>query len=138
LVSNDDGELNDQGNVDTSELIQTEEVNQSIARGPKKTVTKIVDESGKQTMQIIEDVVIVESQKGQVVTKKKHFWGDWGVIGGTSSEASKGKKPETDSTDWKVIGHASQTILSKKPEIDFEGKQKDFVEVKVVGESTGK
>jgi hypothetical protein len=113
-------------------------VNQSIARGPSKSVTKIVDESGKETMQIIEDVVIVESQKGRVVTKKKHFWGDWGVIGGTSSEASKGKKPETDSTDWKVIGHASQTILSKKPEIDFEDKQKDFVEVKVVGESTGK
>ncbi|MCI45309.1 vacuolar iron transporter-like protein, partial [Trifolium medium] len=54
-----------------------------------------------------------------------------------TSEASKTKKPETDSTDWKVIGHASQTTLSKKPENDFEDKkEKDFVEVKVVGEST--
>ncbi|CAJ2663925.1 unnamed protein product [Trifolium pratense] len=141
LVSNDDGELNDQGSLniqrktevteqtfkvgsqhETSELIQTEEVN----RGSLKSVTKI------------ENVVIVESQKGQVVTKKKHFWGDWGVIGGASSEASKTNKSETDSTDWKVIGHASQTTLSKKPEIDFEdNKKKDFVEVKVVGESTG-
>ncbi|GAU48327.1 hypothetical protein TSUD_351670, partial [Trifolium subterraneum] len=124
LVSNDDGELNDQ------ELVQTEEVKQSIARGPSNSVTKIVDDSGKETMQIIE-----EPKKGYVVTKKKHFWGDWGVIGGTSSETSKRKKPETDSTDWKVIGEASLTSLSKKPEDKKE--KKDFVEVKVVGETTG-
>lgn len=117
-------------------------MNQSITRGTK-TVTKIVDDTGKQTMQIIEDVVIFGRQNGEVVTKKKHFWSDWGVIGGTSSEVAKTKKPETGSTDnsdWKVIGSVSQTTLSKQPEIDFEGKkQSDFVEVKVEGSSsTGK
>ncbi|KEH18175.1 vacuolar iron transporter-like protein [Medicago truncatula] len=159
LVSNGDGESNDQGlssnqrNPEVTEqtfkvasqheadsiLGQSEEVNQSITRGTK-TVTKIVDDTGKQTMQIIEDVVIFGRQNGEVVTKKKHFWSDWGVIGGTSSEVAKTKKPETGSTDnsdWKVIGSVSQTTLSKQPEIDFEGKkQSDFVEVKVEGSSS--
>jgi len=122
-------------------LGHSEEVNQSVTRGTK-TVTNIVDDSGKQTMQIIEDVVIVGPQIGQVVTKKKHFWSDWGVIGGNSSKVSKTKQPETESTensDWKVIGSGSQTNLSKQPEVDFEDKKpSDYVEVKVEGSSTGK
>lgn len=123
-------------------LGQSEEVNQSVTRGTK-TVTKIIDDSGKQTMQIIEDVVIVGPQKGQVVTKKKHFWSDWGVIGGTSSEVPKTKQPENgsaDNSDWKVIGSGSQSTLSKQPEIDFEdNKHSDLLEVKVEGSSsTGK
>lgn len=128
-------------------------------RGTVKSVTKTVDEAGEETVQMIEDVVIHGPQKSQVVTKKKQFWSNWGVIGGTSSQASKTvttenrdwkvissseikKQTETfspENSNWKVISSVSQTTLSKQPQTDFPGKeQTDFVEVKVDGASTGK
>ncbi|CAK8560154.1 unnamed protein product [Lathyrus sativus] len=171
LVSNGEGELNNQGSLsnqkvhqsvtniqssiteqtlevssqhNTSKLVQSDELH--------KSVTRTVDESGKQTLQIIEDVVIHEPQKGQVVTKKKQFWRKWGVIGGTSSQASETvttenrdwkvtssseikKQTETlsqENSDWKAISSVSQ------PQTDFPDKeQADFVEVKVDGASAG-
>lgn len=112
-------------------------MHKSVTRGTVKSVTKTVDEAGEETVQIIEDVVIHGPQKSQVVTKKKQFWSNWGVIGGTSSQASK--TVTTENRDWKVISSVSQTTLSKKPQTDFPGKeQTDFVEVKVDGASTGK
>ncbi|XP_058745393.1 membrane protein of ER body-like protein [Vicia villosa] len=183
LVSNGEGELNNQDSLinqevhqsvtnfqsseqtfqvssqhDTSKLVQSEETHKSVTTGTLKSVTKTVDESGKQTLQIIEDVVTHGPQKGQVVTKKKQFWSNWGVTGGTSSQASKTVTTENrdwkvissseiknqtetvsaENSDWKVISSVSQTTLSKQPQTDFPGKeQTDFVEVKVDGASTG-
>ncbi|CAI8608159.1 unnamed protein product [Vicia faba] len=163
LVSNGDGQLNNQGSLsnqevhqsgtnvqslvneqtfqvssqhDTSKRVQSEEVHESVTRGSVSSVTKTIDESGKQTLQIFEDVVIHGPQKINVVTKKKQFWSNWGVIGGTSSQASE--TVTTENSDWKVISSVSQTTLSKQPQIDFPDKsQTDFVEVKVDGASTG-
>ncbi|CAL5195491.1 unnamed protein product [Lathyrus oleraceus] len=140
LVSNGDGQLNIQSSITEQTLNVSsqhgEEVHKSVTRGTVKSVTKTVDEAGEETVQIIEDVVIHGPQKSQVVTKKKQFWSNWGVIGGTSSQASK--TVTTENRDWKVISSVSQTTLSKQPQTDFPGKkQTDFVEVKVDGASTG-
>ncbi|KAL5062910.1 hypothetical protein RYX36_024647 [Vicia faba] len=131
LVSNGDGQLNNQEvhqsgtNVqslvneqtfqvssqhDTSKRVQSEEVHESVTRGSVSSVTKTIDESGKQTLQIIEDVVIHGPQKINVVTKKKQFWSNWGVIGVTSSQASE--TVTTENSDWKVISSVSQTTLT--------------------------
>lgn len=94
-------------------------------------------------MQIIEDVVILEAgpQKSQAATKKKHFWNNWGVIGGGDSKVSNTKKPETASkekSDWNVIAPVTRDTLSKQPETDFEDKkQPDLEEIKVDGAFTG-
>ncbi|KAI5422932.1 uncharacterized protein LOC127135682 [Lathyrus oleraceus] len=140
LVSNGDGQLNIQSSITEQTLDVSsqhgEEVHNAVTRGTVKSVTKTVDEAGEETVQIIEDVVIHGPQKSQVVTTKKQFWSNWGVIGGTSSQASK--TVTTENRDWKVISSVSQTTLSKKPQTDFPGKeQTDFVEVKVDGASTG-
>ncbi|OIW18874.1 hypothetical protein TanjilG_25317 [Lupinus angustifolius] len=123
--------------IHESEPDQSVEVSQSGAKDTTKSAVNIADDSGAQKVAIetndngIGSIdgnnVTSQDPKGRVAPRKKHFWGDWGVVGG-ANEASVPKQQETDSSskdsDWRVIMAAN----NKQPEITLE--------VKVDGEYT--